>query len=136
MQTKMFKCVSPFAVFTFFLMSAGSVNGQLHETPTPNSMAVVKEASFDVVVRYETDSSIRIIVSNPLHKKVQLSIDHQEMGTVVDTLISSEDYSCVFNLGKAEDGLYKITLSSGKEVFRKEFMMSTVVKVDRKLQLQ
>jgi hypothetical protein len=88
-----------------------------------------KESSFNVsVIPVENSSSFKLFVQNAGKRKIDLRIDHRELGLLVDTSFASEQFSCRYNFENLEDGDYQLTISSGKEILTKAIGINTVTR--------
>jgi hypothetical protein len=65
-------------------------------------------------------------VNNPEKKKLHITIEHRNMGVVVDTVIFSTNFSQLYLFNDAEDGTYIIAVDNGKEEYIKEIELTTV----------
>jgi hypothetical protein len=99
-------------------------------TVTTNDLQLpVKEASFFVVIMPEkVGTAFRLIVQNPGKKKIEVKISHRELGLVVDSSITEEQFNCRYSFDQVEDGYYQLTLISGKERVTKDIQINTVTK--------
>lgn len=122
-----------------FLLSGRAANAQ--NSTTPNYQTVVNNLSavpsFEMsILPDSTGERFVLTVSNPQKKKLQLSIYHAVFGYMYAGQFSDEYLQKVFNLSKADDGLYKVEISCGRERYSRQFNMNTYTEVSRKLELK
>src|SRR5215467_335749 len=80
-----------------------------------------KTPSFQVVLQADTSpAAFKLFVNNPAKKNLKLTISHNDMGVVVDTVINSQEYQGRYTFDEAMDGRYRITVENGKEKFSKQ----------------
>jgi hypothetical protein len=121
MQTKIL-----FSLCVLFMSVVVSAQ-QSYNAVTNNTRSFNKEASFSFsVIPDKTTAAFGLHVYNPAKKKIDLQISHKANGMVVDTVITDVQFDCRYNFDQADDGLYIITLSCGKEKISKEVAISTV----------
>ena len=88
-----------------------------------------KETSFNVsVIPVENTSSFKLFVQNAGKRKIDLRIDNRELGLLVDTSFSSDQFSCRYNFENLEDGDYQLTISNGKEILVKAIVLNTITR--------
>ena len=88
-----------------------------------------REPSFSVaIVSEKVGTAFRIFVQNPEKKKIEIQISHRELGVLVDSSITEEQFSCRYNFDKVEDGYYQVILINGKERIMREIEINTVSK--------
>jgi hypothetical protein len=86
-----------------------------------------KESSFFVnIVPDKNPTGFILQIQNPERENLQLQIDQPESGPLVDTTISSEQFSSRYNLKEVNDGRYTILVSNGREKFSREIEINTV----------
>ena len=88
-----------------------------------------KEASFSVVIMPEkVGTAFRLIIQNLEKKRIEVKINHREIGLVVDTSFTEEQFNCRYNFDRVEDGYYQVTIISGKERVTRDIEINTVTK--------
>jgi hypothetical protein len=88
-----------------------------------------KEASFSVVIMPEkVGTAFRLIVQNPEKKRIDVKISHRELGILVDSSFTEEQFNCRYNFDQVEDGYYQVTLINGKEKVTRDIEINTVTK--------
>jgi len=99
-------------------------------TVTTNDLQVpAKEVSFTVVVMPEkVGTAFRLYVQNTEKKRIGLKITHRELGLLVDTSFTEEQFNCRYNSDQLEDGHYQVTLINGKETVTKDVEINTVTR--------
>jgi hypothetical protein len=121
--------ISSLSIILILVTSTSNLSGQATQpyyTATANKMQKPGELSFRVKLVPVDETLFRLLVENPLEKKLQIQISHPAFGTMIDTAISSLKFSRHYNLNESEDGRYRITVSHGKEKFSGEIELSTV----------
>jgi len=121
--------ISGLAIILILVISTLDLSGQATQpyyTATTNKIQKPNELSFRVKLVPAGETIFHLMVENRLQKKLQIQISHPDFGTMIDTTISSLEFSRRYNLNEAEDGRYLITVSHGKEKFSGEIELSTV----------
>ena len=109
-------------------ISAITIAQQPVYTVTTNDLQLpVQAASFSVVIMPEkTGTAFRLYVQNTEKKRIGLKISHRELGLLVDTSFTEEQFNCRYNFDLIEDGYYQVTLTNGKEKVTKDVEINTV----------
>jgi hypothetical protein len=84
-----------------------------------------------------SDLKFRIHILNPEEQKVTIYIRSRTLGTIfIKTLMDSEfanhEYANLYNMNELEDGLYSIEVVAGRESIRKDILINTTTKIDRR----
>jgi hypothetical protein len=88
-----------------------------------------KETSFSVaIVPEKVGTAFRLIVQNPEKKRIDVKITHRELGLLVDSSFTEEQFNCRYNFDQVEDGNYQVTLINGKEKVTRDIEINTVTK--------
>jgi len=88
-----------------------------------------KEASFTVaIVPEKVGTAFRLVVENLEKKRIELKISHRELGLVVDTSFTDEQFNCRYNFDQVEDGYYQVILINGKERVIRDIEINTVTR--------
>jgi len=87
------------------------------------------EPSFSAaIIPEKVGTAFRIFVQNPDKKKIEIQISHRDLGVLVDSSITEEQFNCRYNFDKVEDGHYQVILINGKERITKHIEINTVSK--------
>jgi len=113
-----------FMVFLSFIADA-QTDRVGYDAATNDPHLTPARLSFEVKVHHENDSCFNIWILNPDKKKLHLSISNSYLGTIANTTIYKETYSCRYRLDNVEDGRYQIIVRCGKEKFTKEIELKT-----------
>jgi hypothetical protein len=76
-----------------------------------------------VQVRPEQGESFVLQLDNPQGKRINLRISHSGFGIAVDTVIQSVSYGCRYRFYNADEGMYTIRVSSGRQVVTKDLQL-------------
>jgi len=88
-----------------------------------------KEASFNVAIMPEkVGTAFRLIVQNPEKKRIEVKISHRELGLLVDSSFTEEQFNCRYNFDQVEDGYYQVTFINGKERVTRNIEINTVTR--------
>ena len=113
-------------ILSLFITTAIIAQRPLYTT-TINDNRMPESNSFQVnIAAGKSATSFSLWIQNPDKKKLQLEIKHRHFGTLIDTVISNEEFSQRYNMEQADDGNYIITVSCGKEKVVKEIELNTV----------
>jgi hypothetical protein len=83
------------------------------------------------------DLRFRVYILNPEEQKITIYIKSKAFGTLLaKTLTNSEfsnhEYVNLYNLTELEDGQYSIEVIAGRESIRKDILINTTTRVDRR----
>jgi len=97
---------------------------------TTNDLRVpVNKASFSVAIMPEkVGTAFRLMVQNTEKKRIGLKISHKELGLLVDTSFTEEQFNCRYNFDQVEDGYYQLSILNGKEKVIKDIEINTVTR--------
>lgn len=124
MQTKII-----YSLITLFITVTVSAQQPLYTATINDNRAPEKEPSFSFsIVAAKAATALNVFAYNPEKKKIQVQINHQALGLLVDTSFNGEQFNCRYNFDQVEDGRYQVTLISGKEKVIKEIEINTVTK--------
>jgi len=112
------------------VISATAVAQQpVYADSTSSPRLPARESSISLAILPEkVGTAFRIFVQNPKKKKIEIQISHRELGVLVDSSITEEQFSCRYNFDKVEDGYYQVILINGKERITREIEINTVSK--------
>jgi hypothetical protein len=135
--TRFFKAV---ALCLSIVLVSQSLSAQTASVQEKYSAMVVKMAtsengpSFDaIVIPDSSESKFILIVENPLKNKIQVRLIHPFHGEAFRKETREESYRNRFDLTDAEDGVYILEISSGKERIRKQIQINTLTNISRKI---
>lgn len=109
------------AFIASFFIVAGS------QAQSSSNTKTAEKNSFHLEVFADQQPAVfGLAIQNPEQKRLRLEVSHPVLGAVVDTIISSRQFTCRYNLNQADDGHYRIIVRNGKEKFIKEVEINTV----------
>ena len=118
-----------FPAMLLFISVAVSAQSEFPSTTVNNSRLVEKETTFSVtVVPDQASPAFNLYIDNPGQKKINLRISHSDEGMVVDTVINAAKFSGRFNFDQANDGVYVVSLLSGKDKITRAVEINTVTR--------
>jgi len=116
-------------VITLFAVGVLSAQQAYQITTTNDLRPPPKGSSFQVnIIRDSLPTGFSLMIQNPQKKKLQVQLSHSVFGVAADTTINTEQFARRYNLDEADDGIYIITVRNGKEKFKKQIEMNTVMK--------
>ena len=120
-------------IFNFIIalfITVASVAQQPVNTVTTNDPGLpAKESSVSVaIVPEKTGTAFTLFVQNTERKKIELKINHKDLGLLVDTSFSDEQFNCRYNFEQAEDGYYQVIIVNGKERVIRDFEINTITR--------
>ena len=122
------KSIMNFLIALIVSVTAGAQQ-PVYTVSTNNLRLPAKEPSFAVVILPEkVGTAFRIFVQNPEKKKIEIQISHRDLGVLVDSSITEEQFNCRYNFEKVEDGYYQVILINGKERITRDIEINTVSK--------
>ncbi|MGZ8558558.1 MAG: hypothetical protein ACXWWC_09505, partial [Chitinophagaceae bacterium] len=80
------------------------------------------------IVPEKTGTAFRLFVQNAERKKIELKISHKDLGLLVDTSFTDEQFNCRYNFEQVEDGYYQLIIVTGKERVIWDIEINTVTK--------
>jgi hypothetical protein len=114
-------------LIALFISAITTAQQPVYTVTTNDLQLPVQAASFSVVIMPEkTGTSFRLYVQNTEKKRIGLKISHRELGLLVDTSFTEEQFNCRYNFDLIEDGYYQVTLTNGKEKVTKDVEINTV----------
>jgi len=112
---------------SLFLTIAVTAQQPVYTITNNNLTPAAKEASFSVsIIPDKVATAFNLFVQNTEKKRIGLQITHQELGLLVDTSFTDEQFKCRYNFDQVQDGYYQLTLISGKERIVKKIEINTV----------
>ena len=84
-----------------------------------------------------SDLKFRVYIINPEEQKVTIYIRSKALGTLFTKTLtegefSNHEYANLYNMNELEDGQYSIEVVAGKDSIRKEIVINTTTRIDRK----
>ncbi len=125
MKQKMFK-LGLIISLTILSMTGHTQMGQAEVTSEKDPITNKENTSFKVKVQAAGESSFRILVENPIGKKLSISISDKAGNILFDATTSEKNYACKYDFSNVEDGKYIINISNRKEKFEKEVELNTI----------
>lgn len=90
--------------------------------------------SFEAAITPEENNQKFVLeVENPAKKRLLVTMYHSFYGEVFRKEIKEETCRHRFDMSKAEDGLYIVEISNGKEKIRKHIEINTYTQISRKI---
>ena len=116
--------------FIALIISVTAVAQQpVYAVSNNNLFLPAMEPSFSVVILPEkVGTAFRVFVQNPEKRKIEIQITHRELGVLVDSSITEQQFNCRYNFDKVEDGHYQVILINGKERITRDIEINTVSK--------
>lgn len=116
-------------LIALFITVTAAAQQPVYTVSTNDLRLPAKEASFSVAIMPEkVGTAFRLNVQNPKKKRIEVKISHREIGLVVDTSFTEEQFNCRYNFDQVEDGYYQVTLINGKERVTRNIEINTVTK--------
>lgn len=116
-------------LFALFITVTAIAQQPVYTVSTNDPRLPAKEASFSVAITPEkVGTAFRLIVQNPEKKRIDVMISHRELGLLVDSSFTEEQFNCRYNFDQVEDGYYQVTLSNGKEKVTRNIEINSVTK--------
>ena len=101
----------------------------VYAVSTDNVLLPGGETSISVVILPEkVGTAFRVFVQNPEKRKIEIQISHRELGVLVDSSITEQQFNCRYNFDKVEDGHYQVILINRKERITRDIEINTVSK--------
>jgi outer membrane lipoprotein-sorting protein len=116
-------------VIALFITADAVAQQSVYTVTTNDHSLPVKETSFTVaIVPEKTGTAFRLFVQNTERKRIELKISHQDIGLLVDTSFTEEQFNCRYNFEQAEDGYYQVIIVNGKERVIRDFEINTITR--------
>lgn len=120
------------------LMAQPMENSDKGHVPVKKTASVVSPLSFNVDIMDVAENNYKFVLSieNPLKKRLFLTISHAVQGDAYRKEIREEKYMNRFDFSQAEDGLYTLTITCGKERYIKQINLNTSTEETRILSVE
>ena len=116
-------------VIALFITVAAVAQQPVYSVTTNDHSLPAKETSFSVVIMPEKAGiAFRIFIQNIERKRIELKISHKDLGLLVDTSFTEEQFNCRYNFDQVEDGYYQVIIVNGKERVIRDIEINTVTK--------
>ena len=116
-------------VIALFIAVATVAQQPVYSVTTNDPQLPEKELSFTVaIVPEKVGTAFRLFVQNTERKKIELKISHKDLGLLVDTSFTDEQFNCRYNFEQVEDGYYQVIIVNGKERVIRNIEINTVTK--------
>ena len=87
--------------------------------------------AFTVTVIPGTGSTFTLLLDNPERKKIKVEVEGNEEGVVSVNTLTNAKVAVSYDLSHVQDGVYRITVSCGRDQVVKEVEVATVTTFTR-----
>ncbi len=102
-----------------------------------NSVSTLRAQSenFAAGVVPKSNGQFVLVIENPLRESLQVTVWHEQFGTVSETQIHSKNLRCLYNLAATDDGRYTIAVTNGKTKWHQSINMTTTTEIRREIKV-